>query len=130
MENKEQFNMDVTSTENTKQMVIDFINNPTMAQAVRESSEFLLEIMDKNYFSKDIMGPEKELLKIISNNFAERDPINEVRIFKSEFALYTIFKTFEELGFISIIKQKNTEGQIKDLAQKIWGDFKKKKSVI
>lgn len=116
--------------ENSAEMVQEFIKNPKLASITKDLSALLLESIDRNYFSREIIESEKELLKIVVRNFIEKDPIYEIRSFKTVHYIYDILKTYEALGLISINKPLITEDQIKEKANKIWIDYKKKKNMV
>lgn len=114
---------------NSQEMVADFIKNPVLGEAIREASAMLLDSIDNDYFTEKISLSERELVKMIKENFAERDPAMEVRLYKTEHLIYAIIKAFEKEGIISLIKQKTQEDQIKERAQKIWTDYRRKKKI-
>ena len=118
------------SPKNAEDMVNDFNLRPKFANLTRESAAMLLDMIDTNYFSKDVMTTNPEMVNIIKTLFKDRNPEMEIRLYKTQHLLYAMLKTFEDLGIITIVKEdiikKSPEEIIKEKARIIWADFKRK----
>lgn len=112
------------------QMLIDFMKNPNLGEMVRATSSIFIEMVDMGYFSKETTPMDEDLIKIVKSNFPDRDPVKEVRIYKTEHMLYAMLKVMETAKFLELLKQKSTSTQIKEQAQEIWDNYKKSKSVL
>lgn len=109
------------------EMVTEFLSNPHLAENIKSAALLLIESIDKNLFSKDVMATDKELIKIVIDNFKDRDPVYEIRLYKVQRLMYMILKSFQESGIISFNNPVSTEDKIKEKASRIWADYQSKK---
>lgn len=116
--------------EDSARMVSELITNPQLGEIIRDASAMLLDSVDNGFFSGDIMKTDESLINIVKENFRDRDPIFEVRLYKTQNLIYAMLKKFQDLGIVTIIKPKTIEERMKDKALQIWVDYKKKKSVL
>jgi len=110
-----------------EEMVLEFLNNPLLADNIKSMALLLIDSIDKNLFSKDVMTTDKELIKVIIDNFKDRDPIYEVRLYKVQRFIYNILMILEDSGIIFLNEPTSTEDGIKEMAEGIWADYKSKK---
>jgi len=115
-----------------RSMMAAFVENHKLAEVCRESSLSLLDLIDRDYFSKDVRTTDPDMVRIVETHFKEKDPATEVRLYKLIQIIYAMIVTFEEMGVVSIVKRQpetmiSREKMLEMMAQKIWKDYLKKK---